>query len=88
LTAPEPIACNEVVLNDAMSQRFVNLAAGAFLVRYLFPSAPDWLMTVAVVAAIVGLVFMLRDQIAARTAPRSETAMDDAYSVTDRTTPT
>jgi hypothetical protein len=48
---------------DSISKRLCNAACVAFVIRWLFPAAPDWLLGFAAIAAIAGLVFMLADEI-------------------------
>ena len=51
---------------DSISKRLCNAACAAFVIRWLFPASPAWLVGFAAVTAIAGLAFMLAHEITAR----------------------
>jgi hypothetical protein len=51
---------------DTISKRFCNLACVAFVIRFFFPASPSWLVGVAMICAVVGLSFLLADEIVSR----------------------
>ena len=62
---------------DSISKRLCNAACAAFVIRWLFPASPAWLMGFAAVTAIAGLVFALAHEITAR--KQSERAAKPAF---------
>ena len=51
---------------DSISKRFCNLACIAFVVRFFYPASPSWLSGVAMICAVIGLSFLLADEIVSR----------------------